>query len=109
MAQRVNIVMTSDLSGDEGAESYAFGLDGQDYEIDLTPKEGEALRKALAKYVGAARQVKGRGGRRKGAAAVKGGPTAAEIREWAQANTDLEVPARGRIPNEVREAYDAAH
>lgn len=107
MAQRVNIVMTSDLSGDENAEPYTFGLDGQDYEIDLTEKEGEALRKALAKYVGAARMVKGRGkGKR---AAVKGGPTAAEIREWAKANTDLEVPDRGRIPGEVREAFDAAH
>jgi hypothetical protein len=35
------------------------------------------------------------------------GATPKQIREWAAAN-DIECPARGKVPNSVREAYDAA-
>jgi hypothetical protein len=35
------------------------------------------------------------------------GVTPKQIREWAAAN-DIECPARGKVPNSVREAYDAA-
>ena len=35
-------------------------------------------------------------------------PTAKEIRAWAKEN-GVDVPARGAIPDDVREKYDAAH
>jgi hypothetical protein len=112
MAQKVNIVVTSDLSEAEGASTVLFGLDGTTYEIDLTDKEQAALRKALAQYVGAGRKVKGAPGRvngtRRGSGRADGGPSPASIREWATAQ-GLDVPARGRIPQEVRDQYDAAH
>ncbi len=36
-------------------------------------------------------------------------PTASDIRTWARDNGHENVPARGNIPNEIREAYDLAH
>lgn len=108
MAQRVNIVNVSDLSGNEGDDvaTVEFGLDGVSYEIDLTEKEQEKFRDVLSKYVGAGRAVKG--ARKRGAAAKSSGPSPKVIREWAQAN-GYDVPARGRIPEDVREAYKAAN
>lgn len=105
MAQKVNIIMESDLSGKPDAETVQFGLDGQEYEIDLTPDEQGKLRDALAKFVGAGRTVSKRGRRK---SAPQSGPSAKVIREWAQEN-GYEVPDRGRIPAEVREAYVSAN
>lgn len=116
MAQRVNIVLVDDIDGSDATQTVAFGLDGASYEIDLNDANAGALREALAPYVGHARKV-GRGGgggggaKRggRGAAASSGtGASAKEIREWARDNGHS-VPERGRIPADVREAYDAAH
>jgi Lsr2 len=109
MAQRVNVVLVDDIDGDEAAETVTFALDGVDYEIDLNEKNAEALREALSRYVGAGRRVGGR--RRKGqraGTASDGGPSAADIRAWAREN-GWDVPERGRVSAEVREAYAAAH
>lgn len=116
MAQRVNVVLVDDLDGSDADETVSFGLDGVDYEIDLNEEHAAALRDALALYVGHARRV---GGRRKrgqasssAAASRNGGggsgPTPAEIRAWAREN-GWDVPERGRVAAEVREAYEAAH
>lgn len=111
MAQRVNIVLVDDIDGSDATQTVAFGLDGASYEIDLSDGNASALREALAPYLGHARKV-GRGsggGKRNGrAAAAAGGTSAKEIREWARENGHT-VPERGRIPADVREAYDAAH
>lgn len=111
MAQRVNIVLVDDIDGSDATQTVAFGLDGASYEIDVNDANAAALREALAPYVGHARKV-GRGGggaKRSGrAAAAAGGASAKEIREWARANGHA-VPERGRIPADVREAYDAAN
>ena len=36
-------------------------------------------------------------------------PTASDIRTWARDNGHPDVPARGNVPNHIREAYDLAH
>lgn len=108
MAQKVNIITESDLSGEANASTIPFGLDGTNYEIDLTEKEAAKFREVLARYVGAGRQVgKTRQSKRSGGT-PQSGPSAKMIRAWAQENGH-EVPERGRIPAEVREAYAAAH
>ena len=112
MAQRVHVVLVDDLDGGDATETVSFGLDGVDYEIDLSDKHAGELREALALYVGHGRRTGGR--RRTGqksaapAAGKGGGPSAAEIRDWAREN-GWDVPARGRVAAEVREAYAAAH
>ena len=110
MAQKVNIVLVDDLDGSEADETVKFGLDGADYEIDLTSEHAEELREKLAAYVGHARKAEGSGRRRPAAkaASAASGPSAAEVREWAREN-GWEVPDRGRVAADVREAYDAAH
>ncbi|HVK29039.1 MAG TPA: Lsr2 family protein [Nocardioides sp.] len=115
MAQRVNIVLVDDIDGSDATQTVAFGLDGASYEIDLNDDNAAALREALAPYVGHGRKVgRGgattakRGGGRAAAASSTAGASAKEIREWARDNGHA-VPERGRIPADVREAYEAAH
>jgi len=109
MAQKVNIILIDDIDGSDAVETVAFGLDGTNYEIDLNESNAAALRDALAPYVGHGRKVGGAQRRRRsGGAPAAGGASAKEIREWARANGH-DVPDRGRIPADVRSAYDAAH
>ncbi|WP_425308101.1 Lsr2 family protein [Ammonicoccus fulvus] len=105
MAQRVQVILEDDIDGSTADETIRFGLDGVDYEIDLSEANAEKLRSDLAQWVGHARRLS-RGRSTASAAGRKAGsPT--EIRAWAQAN-GIEVNARGRVPASVREAYEAA-
>ena len=106
MAQKVHITLEDDLDGGDATETVAFGLDGRSYEIDLNDKNAKALRDALAKYLGVARRAGGRSAGAKRRTQV--GTSAREIRDWAR-STGRQVPDRGRIPSEIREAFEAAH
>lgn len=108
MAQKVQVILVDDLNGGNADETVQFGLDGVAYEIDLSTENAEQLRAALTEYVAVARKS-GRisRGARKARVAV-GGPSANEVRDWARAN-GYEVNVRGRVPQEIRDAYDAAH
>lgn len=114
MAQKVHIVLVDDLDESEATETVSFGLDGKDYVIDLSDDNATKLREALAPWVAHARPTSGgrgrskRGGRAGGSAASSGGPAPAEIRAWARENGH-DVPERGRVSQEVRDAYAAAH
>ena len=109
MAQKVNIVLVDDLDGSDATETVSFGLDGTTYEIDLNDKNAAALREALSGYIGHARKVTAARGRRSRAArTTTSGPSARELRDWARSN-GFEVSDRGRVPAEVREAFEAAH
>ena len=108
MAQKVHIVLEDDLDGSDASQTVTFGLDGTSYEIDLNDKNAAALRDALATYVGHGRKVSGsRRGRRSSASSTTG-HSAKEIRDWARSNGH-KVPERGRIPGDVREAFESAH
>lgn len=110
MVQKVSVVLVDDLDGGEASETVTFGLDGVTYEIDLSDGNAEKLRSALASWVGAARRAGGRrpaGAVRSGRARTRNSDAAA-IRVWAQEN-GYTVSERGRIPAEIRSAYEAAH
>ena len=111
MAQRVNVVLVDDIDGNDAEETVSFALDGVDYEIDLSDKHAAELRNAVSLYVGHARRTGGRrksGRRASSAPAADGSATASEVRAWAREN-GWDVPERGRVSAEVREAYTAAH
>ena len=109
MAQKVNIVLIDDIDGNDAEETVSFSLDGKDYEIDLNTGNAQKLRDALAPYVGHARRANGsRSGGRGRRGRGESGVPAAEIREWARQN-GWDVPERGRVSAEVREAYATAH
>lgn len=107
MAQKVNIVLVDDIDHTDADETVTFGLDGKNYEIDLNAKNANALREALAPYVGHARRSGG-STRRSSSRGASSRSSAGDIREWAKAN-GFEVSERGRISSEVREAYASAH
>lgn len=106
MAQRVQVVLVDDIDGGSADETVSFALDGVAYEIDLNTKNAARLRDDMATWVAGARKVsgRGRGGARRGSRA--GGGKSAEIREWAR-SAGYTVSDRGRIPAEVKAAYDA--
>lgn len=107
MAQKVNIILVDDIDGSDAVETVSFGLDGTTYEIDLNKKNAAGLRDALGPYVGHARKVSGTRGRRS-STKTSIGPAAREVRDWARSN-GFSVPDRGRIPADVREAFDKAN
>ncbi len=108
MAQRTIVFLEDDLGGGDADETLAFGLDGRAYEIDLSTKNANALRKALAPYVAKARKVSSRSGSASRAAReTDGGPDAATLRAWAVEN-GYEVNARGRVSAAIREAYESS-
>jgi len=116
VAQKVQVLLVDDLDGGEASETLTFALDGTTYEIDLSKDHAQALREAMALYVGSARKMNGRSGgsgargRARGASGRGGGSAnnTAEIRQWAKDNGHA-VSERGRIPGVVIEAYDKAH
>ncbi|WP_019148877.1 histone-like nucleoid-structuring protein Lsr2 [Timonella senegalensis] len=110
MAQKVQVILVDDIDGGAADETVTFSLDSVAYEIDLNAAHASELRAALAQYIEAGRKTgraAAKGGRRTSRVAA-GGASALEIREWARAN-GFEVNERGRISQEIREAYDAAN
>lgn len=107
MAQRVQVQLLDDLTGEEAAETITFGLDGVMYEIDLTAQNARQLRDELGVYVEKGRKVRGR------SAAQRRSTTSARdetrrIREWAEKN-GYSPSSRGRISKNIMEAYQAAN
>lgn len=111
MAQKVQVVLVDDIDGGTADETVSFALDGISYEIDLSTANAARFRDEVATWVGHARRVGGRArsGRRSGAARSqsRGSGESAAIRDWAREN-GFTVNERGRIPAEVREAYEKA-
>lgn len=107
MAKKTIAKYYSDLTNEEiagGVPTIKFGLDGTTYEIDLTENEQKDLRGVLEQYIEAGRKVTGS----RKTTGTSSGPLPKDVREWAKEN-GLDVPARGRIPASITEAYQAAH
>ncbi len=113
MAQEVIVKLLDDLDGTEAAETVMFGLDGENYEIDLSDKNAAALRKSLDRYLASARS----GGSARPSSAsrrtrskpvrARGDADPRMVRAWAN-EQGIEISTRGRIPTEVLERYKAS-
>jgi len=86
-------------------ETITFSLDGTAYQIDLTAKNASVLRNALRPYIEAGRPL--RGSRRRPVRSKIEADTRT-IKEWALAN-GYQVRDRGRLPNKVLAAFEAAN
>jgi hypothetical protein len=110
MVQRTEVLLTDDLEGTSISAgkggTITFALDGKTYEIDLNAKNSKALRKTLAPYVEAARPVRTPRGVKVRRTQV--GADVRTIKEWARAN-GYQFNDRGRVPNNIREAFEAAN
>ncbi|MEE1942602.1 Lsr2 family protein [Streptomyces sp. TRM 70361] len=109
MAQKVQVLLVDDIDGGEADETVTFALDGKTYEIDLTTANADKLRGLLEPYVKSGRRTGGRTARGKARTAGGGGSQdTARIRAWAKEN-GYEVNDRGRVPANIREAYEKAN
>jgi Lsr2 len=112
VAQKIQTLFIDDIDGSEAEGTVRFALDGAEYEIDLNAKHADALRKALARYIDAARRSSGTGTAarrpaRSGRRAPASGLNTTEVREWAKAQ-GIEVKDRGRVPAELVVRFKAA-
>ena len=110
MARHTQVILIDDLDGSEATETINFGLDGTTYEIDLSEDNAKRLREALSPFVSNARRAEPtptRGRRRGAGQRAMSREKSAEIRAWAREN-GWDVPERGRVSAEVREAFLAA-
>jgi hypothetical protein len=106
MAQKITVELEDDLDGGPAVETVRFGLDGSEYEIDLSKKNAAALRKHLTPFVEHARKA-GRGQRRRSARTSSSRARSGDIRAWAK-EQGISISERGRIPASVVEQYEAA-
>ena len=116
MAREVIERLIDDLDGTEAVETVTFGLDGTSYELDLSTKNAATFRKALDRYVQAARRRSAPERRARttrqfttptGKAKSPRNYDIVQLREWAGAN-GVAVPSRGRIPQGVVDQYKTA-
>ena len=103
MVQRVRMLLVDDVDGGEAHETIRFGVDGSTYEIDLSHENATRLRDALASWLAHARKVRNGPESKR----IDLGASPQVIRAWAKAN-GYAVPARGRVPEKVRAAYEEA-
>ncbi|HIZ34278.1 MAG TPA: Lsr2 family protein [Candidatus Ruania gallistercoris] len=104
MATKTVVDLSDDLDGTPAQHTVRFALEDSVYEIDLNSANRDKLVAAMAPFAAAGRRVNAAGTGATGAATPV---DARAVREWARVN-DIEVPARGRIPDRVVEQYRAA-
>jgi hypothetical protein len=107
MAQRIQTLFIDDIDGGAADGTVRFGLDGADYEIDLSGEHSNELRTALGKYIEHSRKVGGaarRSSRGRGAASAV---DTAKGREWAR-ESGYDIKDRGRVPADLVAKYQAA-
>lgn len=102
------VIITDDLTGEEGAEPVQFTWRGATYEIDLTPANAEELDEILAPYVTVGRRISRTGVKITPKTNRNSPERIGEVRRWA-ANNGFTLGSRGRIPGEVIAAYKAVH
>ncbi|MEU6743701.1 histone-like nucleoid-structuring protein Lsr2 [Streptosporangium sandarakinum] len=113
MAQKV--ILVDDLDHSEGTDvaRREFSLLNRTFAIDLSDANQRRLREALGlieKVLESSREVRQASrARRPADPPVRlRGHTTTDVREWAR-EQGLEVPVRGRVPEEVLDRFLAAH
>jgi hypothetical protein len=108
--EELTVSMIDDLDGGRATETIAFALEGSNYEIDLSKRNADKLRRALRPYIESGRKAR-RGSDRRTTKRARGSATGhsedydrAEVRAWAKAHR-VKVAQRGRISNEVVEKW----
>ena len=111
VASVTNVRYVDDLDGSDASGPVEFGIDGKQFEIDLSDENASKLRDVLAPFVAAARRVSG-GTRRttsspaRSAGSGRSREELAEARSWLRAN-GYKVADRGRLSNELLAAWDS--
>src|SRR5215468_2296594 len=108
MMRSVTVTLVDDLDEAKAAdETVSFGLDGREYEIDLSRAHAGELRKMASRYIAAARRAKTAVRQRPARRTQADRERAREIRAWA-VEKGLMTTERGRIPEHVTREYEAS-
>jgi hypothetical protein len=103
VVQKLVTELISDLDGSQATGgTVRFGLDGTNYEIDLSDAQAYCLRQEIGPFAAKARKAVA-SGRRRLRTARQDLP---EIRDYARTR-GYEVKERGRIPGRIVAEYDA--
>lgn len=105
MVRREVVIIEDDLDGSPGDETVRFGLDGAEYEIDLSGKNARKFRKRLAPFVEHAHRVAA--GQRRPARTAASRQRSRDIRAWAK-QQGIELSDRGRMPASIVNQYEAS-
>ena len=110
MAKQTITKLIDDLDRGEAEETVKFGLDGVQYEIDLSAKNAAKLRETMSPYVKAGTRA-GRAAAGQSRRRAAGAPTDRAqnkaIREWARSKRK-KISDRGRIPEDIVAEYHAS-
>lgn len=117
MARKILTFVVDDLTGEEldgDGETIRFGIDGVDYEIDLSADAARQLREEFARFVQVARKTGSTRPARKVRQedpdrADRGKERRLEIRAWAIEQGLMSPTSRGVIGRSVVQAYQEAH
>jgi nucleoid-associated protein Lsr2 len=109
MAQKVQTLFIDDIDGGAADGTVRFGLDGTDYEIDLSGEHNDELHKALERYIAHGRKVGGAARRsaRNGGRRASSSTDTTAVRAWAR-EQGIDIKERGRVPADVVAKYQAA-
>jgi hypothetical protein len=105
--QRVEVRLEDDLTGGPADETVKFGLEGLDYEVDLSTRHAAEFRRLLAPFVERARRVRPQRSRARARTAASR-ERSREIRAWAE-RQGYSVAEHGRLPGSIIDEYDIAH
>jgi Lsr2 len=121
MARKIQVLLTCDFDDDDtpAVETVTFTHHGTTYAFEACQAHLDQFNTDLETYVTRARRETGGRGRRSSGPAASalrasanperaGRGDLAAVRAWARAEGH-QVSDRGRIPSEIRQAYDAAH
>jgi hypothetical protein len=109
MAQKIQTLFVDDIDGGEAEGTVRFGLDGTEYEIDLSADHSNELRMSLETYITNARKAGGtrRSTHGNGRKAAGSDIDTAAIRAWAKGH-GIEIKDRGRVPANIVAQYREA-
>lgn len=100
--------LVDDLNGSEAEMTLVFGLDGQDYEIDLNDENYEQYRAALELLAAHGRKVERQMNFKRSTTAKRATPSGgtAHIREFLR-SLGHNVSDRGRIPDHLMKLWES--
>jgi hypothetical protein len=107
VAQKVQTLYIDDIDGGEAAGTVRFGLDGADYEIDLSAEHTDELHTALRTYIDHARKVGGTSRRAPRSRRAGSAIDTTAVRTWAR-EQGIDIKDRGRVPADIVAKYEAA-
>jgi len=112
MSQKILMLDDLDSAQEADAGTLVFGIDHQYYEIDLSKKNAEELRRLLGKYVKVGRPIGAKEAARRALVATSGDgtgqpPDPAVVRAWAKAK-GKQVSDKGVVPADITAEYLAS-